>query len=124
MRNFVYASTFLALSSLFAIPTVVSAQADSTTNVVASNWKFTSDTATPATVTVHLNEKTTLRVTSKEGVHSIGSSELGIPQTILLPGKYVTLTFTPKKVGTYELHCAMPCGPGHPDMKLIVKVVE
>jgi len=56
--------------------------------------------------------------------HSIGSTALGIPETILLPGKYVTLTFTPKKVGTYELHCALPCGPGHPDMKLIVKVVE
>jgi cytochrome c oxidase subunit 2 len=124
MRNLVYAATFLALSSLFAIPTFVRAQADSTINVVASSGKFTPATTAPGIITVHLNETTTLRVTSKEGVHSIGSSELGIPQTILLPGKYVTLTFTPKKVGTYELHCALPCGPGHPDMKLIVKVVE
>jgi cytochrome c oxidase subunit 2 len=124
MRNLVYAATFLAISSLLAIPTFVNAQTDSTTNVVASNWKFTAATTEPGTVTVHLNQTATLRVTSKEGVHSIGSSELGIPQTTLLPGKYVTLTFTPKKVGTYELHCALPCGPGHPDMKLIVKVVE
>ncbi|HET9392460.1 MAG TPA: cupredoxin domain-containing protein [Candidatus Rubrimentiphilum sp.] len=124
MRNLVYAATFLAISGLLAIPTFVSAQTDSTINVVASNWKFTTDSASPGTVTVHLNQTTTLRVTSKEGAHSIGSTALGIPETILLPGKSVTLTFTPKKVGTYELHCNLPCGPGHPDMKLIVKVVE
>lgn len=119
MKNLVYAVAISALTVLCAAPTFVSAASPASYDVAASNWKFA-----PGVITVHVGETTTLRVTSKEGVHSIGSSDLGIPETVLTPGKYVTLTFTPKKAGTYQLHCALPCGPGHPDMMLVVKVVQ
>jgi len=86
--------------------------------IAASNWKFT-----PAVITVHVGEATTLHLTSDAGVHGIASKELGIAQTALIPGKSVDVTFTPTRAGTYVLHCSIMCGPGHDDMTLTVKVL-
>ena len=105
----------LGLGASVAAP----AAAHPSIDIVASNWKFT-----PGTITAHLNEPTTLRLTSSGGVHGIQSDELGIPDTTIMPGKFVTVTFTPKKLGTYQVHCAVFCGAGHADMVLVVKVVQ
>ncbi len=86
-------------------------------DIAASNWKFT-----PDIIKLHVGETTTLRLTSTEGVHGIKSDELGIPLTTISPGKFVTVSVTPKKEGTYILHCAIICGPGHDKMALTVKV--
>lgn len=86
-------------------------------DVVASNWKFT-----PSAITVPLGEATTLRLTSSEGVHGIKSDELGIRDTMILPNKFVSVTFTPEKAGTYVVHCSVICGAGHPNMTLTIKV--
>jgi cytochrome c oxidase subunit II len=100
----------LAVSSSVAL-------AHPTIDIVASNWKFT-----PAKISIPLNESTTLRLTSSSGVHGIESEELGIPKTTITPGKFELVTFTPKKAGTYVLHCAVVCGPGHADMTLTIEV--
>ncbi len=118
MRNVVYAVMVSLFSLAFALPVNAGAASAKNIDVTASNWKFT-----PGTITVHLNQATTLNLISKEGVHGISSSDLGISNTIIMP-KSTSVTFTPHKVGTYELHCTMPCGPGHAEMTLIVKVVE
>ncbi|MBV8364132.1 MAG: cupredoxin domain-containing protein [Candidatus Eremiobacteraeota bacterium] len=86
-------------------------------DVAAANWKFT-----PDVIKLHVGETTALRLTSTEGVHGIKSEELGIPQTTITPGKFVTVEVTPKKAGTYVLHCAVICGPGHEKMALTIKV--
>ncbi len=86
-------------------------------DVVASNWKFT-----PNTITLHVGETTTLRLTSTSGVHGIKSDDLGIPLTTIVPDKFVTVDVTPKKAGTYTLPCEIVCGPGHANMKLTVVV--
>jgi cytochrome c oxidase subunit 2 len=86
-------------------------------DIVASNWKFT-----PNTITVPPGEPTTLRLTSSEGVHGFKSDELGIRDTIIMPNKFVTVTFTPGKAGTYIVHCTIICGAGHPNMMLTIKV--
>jgi cytochrome c oxidase subunit 2 len=93
------------------------ALAHPTIDIVASNWKFT-----PATITVPVNEPTKLRVTSSSGVHGLESAELGIPKTTITPGNFQIITFTPTKAGTYVLHCAVVCGPGHGDMTLTIVV--
>lgn len=92
---------------------------DANVTVVASNWQFA-----PASVIAHVGQPITLQLSSKEGVHGIKSDDLGIPLTTLVPGKTVTVTFTPKKAGTYVVHCAIPCGPGHANMAFTVKVVD
>lgn len=93
------------------------ALAHPTIDIVASNWKFT-----PAQTSIPVNEPTTLRLTSSSGVHGLQSDELGIPKTTISPGNFQLVTFTPKKAGTYVLHCAIVCGPGHADMTLTVVV--
>lgn len=88
-------------------------------DVVASNWKFT-----PNTITLHVGETTTLRLTSNAGVHGIKSDDLGIPLTTIKPGEFTTVDVTPKKAGTYVVPCAIVCGPGHADMKLSIVVEQ
>jgi cytochrome c oxidase subunit 2 len=112
----IVASTFAAF--LFA-PVQVVAASHAGISIVASDWKFT-----PGTITVHLNQTATLRLTTREGVHGLASPELGIPSTMIIPNGQVTVTFTPKKLGTYVVHCSIMCGAGHPNMKLVVKVVR
>jgi len=104
---------------LFAFVAPLVAWSHPSVDIVASNWKFT-----PGTITVHLNEPTTLRLTSSAGVHGIASSDLGIPKITILPNRFVTVTFVPKKLGTYKVYCAIICGAGHSNMTLIVKVVQ
>src|SRR5215469_18101289 len=99
--------------SLF--PTAVSAHP--LIDVAVANWKFT-----PSTITVPVGVPTTLRLTTTSGVHGIKSDDLGIPMTTIPNGKVVEVTFTPKKAGTYVLHCQIFCGPGHADMALTVVV--
>lgn len=61
-------------------------------DIVASNWQFT-----PATITLQAGEPVDLHTTSKEGVHGLQSDELGIPLTLIEPGKYTDIEITPKR---------------------------
>ena len=88
-------------------------------DIVASNWKFT-----PSEITVHVGEPQTIRLTSSEGVHGLSADDdLDIAQTTIMPNKFVEVSFTPKKEGTFLIHCSVICGAGHADMVLKVKVV-
>jgi len=107
----------LAVMAVALIASAGAALAHPPIDIVASNWKFT-----PAKITVPVNEETTLRLTSSEGVHGVESADLGIAKTTISPDKFVTVTFTPKKAGTYVVHCAVICGPGHDDMTLTIVV--
>ena len=105
------------VAAAFALATA-SARASDSATLVASNWTFSQ-----TVVTAHVAVPMTLQLTSKEGVHGIQSDALGIPSTMLIPGKTVTVTFTPTKAGTYVVHCSVPCGSGHANMAFTVKVV-
>lgn len=110
---FIAFALFVVGSSSIAQPV----SAHPSIDIAAANWKFS-----PAVITLHVGETTELRLTSTEGVHGIQSDALGIPQTMLTPGKFVTVSVTPKKAGTYILHCAIMCGPGHEKMMLTIVV--
>ena len=112
--------TFALVAMLLVVGLGVRAAAPAhpSIDIVASNWKFT-----PTSITIPVNDSTTLRLTSAEGVHGLKSDDLGIPLTTIMPNKFSTVTFTPKKTGTYTVHCAIVCGAGHDDMVLVIKVV-
>ena len=78
----------------------------------------------PETITVHEGEPVTLRLTSKDVTHGIADADLGIPNTVIFKGKTSTVTFTPKKLGTFKVHCSVFCGVGHGNMMLTVKVIK
>lgn len=118
MKRSTILMTVAAVAFTLAFASVPARAAGPSVNLVASNWKFT-----PGTITVHVNQPTTLRFTSSMGVHGVYSSELGIANTMIYPGKFATVTFTPKKKGTYSVHCTVFCGPGHASMTFTVKVV-
>jgi len=110
----------LAACALVApVPCAVSAAAPAPIAITASNFKFA-----PATITVHAGQPVTLTLTSTEGVHGLQSDDLKIPQTMIVPGQKQTVTFTPAKPGTYIVHCSVPCGAGHADMALTVRVAQ
>ncbi len=100
------------------IMTAAIAAAASPISIVASNWKFT-----PNEITLKVGVPQVLHLSSAEGVHGLESDDLGIKQTVLAPGSPVDVTVTPKKAGTYVLHCSIVCGAGHANMTLTVKVV-
>jgi len=115
--TFTLAPRLAALAAAGAVALALPALAHPTVDVVASNWKFT-----PDTVEMHVGETTTLHLTSTAGVHGIQSDDLGIPATTIAPGKFVDVEVTPKKAGTYKVHCSIVCGAGHGDMVLTIEV--
>ncbi len=114
LRNLAIAAAFVSL-----VATPFASASTPSVGIVASNWKFT-----PATITLHVGQTTTLRLTSSEGVHGLQSDDLGIPMTTIEPGAVKTVEVTPHKAGKYVLHCAVMCGAGHPNMTLTVNVVQ
>ena len=76
----------------------------------------------PDHIVLHVGKPQTLRFTSAAGVHGIASNELGIPSTMIMPDKPVSVSVTPKKAGTYKIPCSIVCGAGHADMLLTVEV--
>ncbi|HEX8806375.1 MAG TPA: cupredoxin domain-containing protein [Candidatus Aquilonibacter sp.] len=111
---------FARLVSVVAALTLLTssiAAADDPIAITASDGRFT-----PGTIVLKVGVPTTLRLSSTEGVHGVQSDELGISQTLIFPGKVTEVTLTPKKPGTYVIHCSVPCGSGHDSMTLTVKV--
>jgi heme/copper-type cytochrome/quinol oxidase subunit 2 len=77
---------------------------------------------TPSKISARVGEPVTIDVSSTEGVHGLMSPELGIEMTLIRPNHPVTVAFTPKKPGTYFVHCANVCGLGHAGMAFTVDV--
>jgi cytochrome c oxidase subunit 2 len=125
-ENSMRISAIVLVGALFAAATVAgptSAAAPAgtalpTINIVATaNQKFAPDHAV-----LHVGKRQTLRFTSTGGVHGIISKDLGIPSTMIGPGKPVSVSITPKKAGTYKIPCSVMCGPNHADMALTISV--
>lgn len=115
VRPIVAATLIASAAAISAGP----ARAADSAAIEASNWKFSQ-----TTIVAHVGVPMTLHVSSAAGMHGLKSDELGIPDTMLMPGKNTTVTFTPKKAGTYQVHCSVPCGPGHAGMAFTVKVEQ
>lgn len=79
-------------------------------------------TFSPSTIVLHVGKPQVITFTSTGGVHGVESKDLGIPATMIMPGKPVSVTVTPTKVGTYKLPCTIVCGANHATMLLTVQV--
>jgi cytochrome c oxidase subunit 2 len=64
-----------------------------------------------------------LNMTSQDVIHSFFLPEFRIKQDVL-PGRYTGLSFTPNKVGEFNLFCAEYCGTNHSIMIGKIVVME
>ncbi len=111
------------VAMIFALSTTLTISAES------QSGKSIDITAVPSTFTpnrilLHVGQTTNLHFTHTEGVHSIESADLGIASTTLAPGQDVDVSVTPKKAGSYVLHCGVVCGADHDNMSLTVTVEQ
>ncbi|MEI7832958.1 MAG: cupredoxin domain-containing protein [bacterium] len=77
----------------------------------------------PKNITLKKGVPVTLEFTSLDVNHGFNCPGLGI-RTDIMPNKISDITFTPDKVGTFDFHCDVMCGPGHKDMKGTIIVTE
>lgn len=106
---------------LFCSPASTSAQTTSSDTIAIT---AVPSTFSPNAIVLHVGRTTTLHFSNTQGVHAIASSELGIPNTVLAAGKDVDVAVTPKRAGTYVLHCQIVCGADHDTMTLTVTVAS
>ena len=61
---------------------------------------------------VPIGQTVKLMMTSQDVIHSFFLPDFRIKEDVL-PGRYTTQWFTPKKVGTFPIFCAQYCGTNH-----------
>ena len=70
----------------------------------------------PDNIKVKKGTKVRLEVTSTDVTHGIAIREYDINKALPV-NKTVAIDFTADKVGSFDFHCSISCGPGHRDMK-------
>ena len=114
----IIASAVFASATVSASPAKTNPKALPVVNIVATaEQKFV-----PDHIVLHAGKKQTLHFSSTGGVHGVQSTDLGIPSTMIMPGKPVSVSVNPKNAGTYKIPCSIVCGPNHADMALTVQV--
>jgi cytochrome c oxidase subunit 2 len=89
------------------------AEAGTTLKIAMSNWKFDQPE-----YQVKAGETKKVTLVLAEGVHALEVPELGIK----LDGQNRQVEYKFDKPGTYEMHCVLPCGQGHDQMKAKIVV--
>lgn len=64
---------------------------------------------------VPVNKPVLIYLSSKDVIHSLKLVAMRMTQDAI-PGLRIPCTFTPTKVGRYQIECAQLCGPGHASM--------
>ncbi|MHA2296311.1 MAG: cytochrome c oxidase subunit II [Candidatus Hodarchaeales archaeon] len=87
------------------------------------NFTFTKEdgTITEGYVNLEVNRVYLLNLTSLDVIHSFYSHELSLKIDII-PGRHTTMWLEVLEPGTYEVHCAEYCGPGHHNMMAYIIV--
>ena len=110
----------LSLLLIFALSIGLRAQDSITIDITASIVKknilgFYSGGWDPSTITVHQNDKVTLRFHSKDTQHIFVLDIYNINVDIE-PGESPEVSFIADKPGTFVYHCGMECGIYHQKM--------
>jgi len=71
---------------------------------------------------VALGQPVRLIMTSEDVIHSFFVPALRVKQDVV-PGRYVTLSFTPNRCGEYPIYCAQYCGTAHAEMVGVLDVL-
>lgn len=77
----------------------------------------------PGDITVYEGQKITLKITAVDRKHGFKLDAYNINVT-LPQGEVTTVTFVADKIGEFPFKCSVMCGPGHFNMKGVLKVVK
>jgi heme/copper-type cytochrome/quinol oxidase subunit 2 len=77
----------------------------------------------PGDITVYEGQKVTFVITATDRKHGFKLDAYNINVT-LPQGEPTTVTFVADKVGEFPFKCSVFCGPGHFNMKGVLKVVK
>ena len=100
--------------------------------LVSTDNPFGMDSADPAgkddvavlnEIHVAVNKPVLIYLSSKDVIHSLKLVAMRITQDAI-PGLRIPCTFTPTKIGRYQIECAQLCGNGHASMAGGFLVVE
>ena len=106
-RNFVLSSALAAA----ALATGALAQPQPrVVKIVARRFVYT-----PATVKLKQGEPVIFELTTQDVFMGMNIPDFGVRSDIV-PGKTMTLSFTPDKAGTFTFLCDVFCGDGHEGM--------
>jgi len=72
---------------------------------------------------VPVNKPVLIYLSSKDVIHSLKLVAMRLTQDAI-PGLRIPCTFTPTKIGRYQIECAQLCGPGHSTMSRGFVTVE
>ena len=89
-----------------------------TVNVVVEDFTFT-----PSVIKVKKGETVTLALQGKTGIHGYAVPGLGINARVEAD-KTISVTIPTDKVGTFDVFCSIPCGPGHKSMKSTIIIED
>lgn len=89
------------------------AEAATSLKITMSNWKFDQ-----AEYTVKAGESKKVTLVLAEGVHELNIPDLGIK--LNAQNRQAEVKFD--KAGKFEMHCSLPCGQGHDQMKATLVV--
>jgi cytochrome c oxidase subunit II len=102
------ATMVLALSSVAVVATAK--PKPRVIKVIAKKFEFV-----PGEIRVKQGETVTLQFTAPEVPMGFNLADFNLRADIM-PGKVVSLDFTPDKAGTFTFLCDVFCGSGHEDM--------
>ncbi len=111
---------FALLSILLSIPRPVAAHSQVVVNMTASIVKKAADGKIvggwdPKKITVTEGDKVVIRLKSVDVEHVFSLEGYNIEKDVS-PGKPVEIRFVANKVGIFNYHCGMECGPLHKAM--------
>jgi cytochrome c oxidase subunit 2 len=88
-------------------------------------WKFAyaDGRSSNDVLTVAVGRPVRLVMTSRDVIHSFYIPAFRTKQDVV-PGRYVTMAFTPTREGSYPIYCAEYCGLSHSDMRGEVRVLS
>jgi len=105
--------------SLCCVPWTASAQEPGVpVKITAKKFEYN-----PSEITVKKGVPVVLEFTALDRLHGFSCPDLGL-RADLVPGKPVTVKFTPEKAGSFPFHCDIFCGDGHEDMAGTIVVTD
>jgi cytochrome c oxidase subunit 2 len=81
-----------------------------------SDPKAADDVTTINQLTLPVNKRTLIKLTSQDVIHSLALQEMRVKQDAI-PGMEIPVYFRPVKTGDFEIACAQLCGLGHYRMR-------